>query len=84
MCTDCVQTKSEEWFSARPVDDEIVTLMRLGRDESFADLLRFPLKGDQVERFAECVHDVYVYHVPGEISMPFWTGVLAIGKGFAV
>lgn len=84
VCTDCVKTKAEEWFSARPVDDEIVTLMRLGRDESFADLLRFPLKGEQVERFAECVNDVYVYHVPGEISMPFWTGMLAIGKGFAV
>ncbi len=75
VCTDCVTTQREDWFAARPIDEEIVTLMRLGRDTSFADLVKYPLKGDHVEQFAQCVHDVYVYHVPGELSMPFWTGV---------
>ncbi len=77
VCTDCVTTQREDWFAARPIDEEIVTLMRLGRDTSFADLVKYPLKGDHVEQFAQCVHDVYAYHVPGELSMPFWTGIHA-------
>ncbi len=75
VCTDCVKSHAQDWFAARPMEHEIITLMRLGRDQSFADLLRFPLKGDLIEKFAQCVHDVYVYHVPGEASMPFWTGM---------
>lgn len=77
VCTDCVTTQREEWFAARSIDEEIVTLMRLGRDTSFADLVKYSLKGDHVEQFAQCVHDVYTYHVPGELSMPFWTGIAA-------
>ena len=53
MCTDCVTTQREDWFAARPIDEEIVTLMRLGRDTSFADLVKYPLKGDHVEQFAQ-------------------------------
>jgi DNA repair protein RecO (recombination protein O) len=75
VCTDCATAQREDWFAARPIDEEIVTLMRLGRDKSFVDLVKYPLKGDQVEQFAQCVHDVYAYHVPGELSMPFWTGI---------
>lgn len=78
VCSDCVQKSPEDWFSARPMDEEIVTLMRIGRDESYESLMRMPLLGQQVEDFVQCVHDVYVYHVPGEIVMPFWTGVLAV------
>ncbi len=78
VCTDCARDRPEDWFAARNIDEEIVTLMRLGRDESYDSLMKFPLKGEQVESFAECVHDVYVYHVPGELTMPFWTGVLAV------
>jgi DNA repair protein RecO (recombination protein O) len=77
VCTDCVTTHREDWFAARPIDEEIVTLMRLGRDTSFANLVKYPLKGDHVEQFAQCVHDVYAYHVPGELTMPFWTGIAA-------
>lgn len=79
VCTDCATTQREDWFAARPIDEEIVTLMRLGRDTSFADLVKYPLKGDHVEQFAQCVHDVYAYHVPGELTMPFWTGI-AVGN----
>lgn len=78
VCTDCVLHRPEDWFAARSIDEEIVTLMRLGRDESYEALLKFPLKGEQVEAFAECVNDVYVYHVPAEMSMPFWTGMHTI------
>jgi len=78
VCSDCVQKNPEDWFSARPMDEEIVTLMRIGRDQSYESLMRLPLLGQQVEDFVQCVHDVYVYHVPGEITMPFWTGVLAV------
>ena len=53
VCTDCVTTQREDWFAARPIDEEIVTLMRLGRDTSFADLVKYPLKGDHVEQFAQ-------------------------------
>lgn len=78
VCSDCVQKFPEEWFAARGMEPEIVTLMRLGRDASLESLMKFPLKGDHVESFIQCVHDVYVYHVPGETLMPFWIGVLAV------
>lgn len=74
VCTDCATAQKEDWFAARPVEEEIVTLMRLGRDVSFSELIKLTLRGDQIEQFAQCVHDVYVYHVLGEMSMPFWTG----------
>lgn len=76
VCSDCVQRKPSEWFAAIPIREEVVTLMRLGRDAAFADLLRMPLKGTDVEAFAKCVHEQLGFHVPGYAEVPFWSGVM--------
>lgn len=73
VCTNCVLEKPQEWFSARSLDEEIVTLLRFARDAEYSDLLRPSLKADHVGVFAECVHDLMRFHVPGYVDeTPFW------------
>lgn len=77
VCTDCVQAKKEEWFTARQVSEEAVKLLRFARDEKLEDLLRVPLKGEYVSEFANMVHDLFTFHLPGKWERPFWTAILA-------
>lgn len=73
VCTNCVLEKPQEWFAARTMDEEIVTLLRFARDAQYTDLLRPSLKADHVGTFASCVHDLMRFHVPGYIDeTPFW------------
>jgi recombinational DNA repair protein (RecF pathway) len=73
VCTNCVLEKPQEWFSARTMDEEIVTLLRFARDAQYTDLLRPSLKADHVGVFAACVHDLMRFHVPGYVDeTPFW------------
>lgn len=73
VCTNCVLGKPQEWFAARTMDEEIVTLLRFARDAQYLDLLRPSLKADHVGEFASCVHDLMRFHVPGYIDeTPFW------------
>ncbi len=73
VCTNCVLEKPHEWFSARTMDEEIVTLLRFARDAQYVDLLRPSLKADHVGAFASCVHDLMRFHVPGYVDeTPFW------------
>lgn len=77
VCTDCVQRNTGEWAAARPMREEIVTLLRLARDSEYVDLTRFGLKAVDVEAFAACAHDLLGYHVPGYAERPFWVGIMA-------
>lgn len=78
VCTDCVLDKPQEWFAARTIDEEIVTLLRFARDSQYRDLLRPSLKADHVGTFAACVHDLMRFHVPGYMQeVPFWQTTLA-------
>lgn len=73
VCTNCVLEKPQEWFAARTMDEEIVTLLRFARDAQYSDLLRPSLKADHVGTFAACVHDLMRFHVPGYAQeTPFW------------
>lgn len=73
VCTNCVLETPQEWFAARTMDEEIVTLLRFARDAQYTDLLRPPLKADHVGTFASCVHDLMRFHVPGYMQeTPFW------------
>lgn len=78
VCTNCVLARPEEWFAARTMDEEIVTLLRFARDAQYQDLLRPSLKADHVGTFAACVHDLMRFHVPGYgDEIPFWQTTLA-------
>lgn len=72
VCSDCVAKQPGDWFAAKPLEEEIVTLMRFARDAEYAHLLRPALRGDHVEGFAACVHDVVTYHVPGYSAAALW------------
>ena len=73
VCTNCVLEKPQEWFAARSLEEEIVTLLRFARDAQYVDLLRPSLRADHVVTFAACVHDLMRFHVPGYIDeTPFW------------
>lgn len=76
VCSTCINKSPGEWFMAVPIREEVVTLLRLGRDSSYNGLLRFPLKGTDVSAFATCVQDTLLYHVPGYADRPFWSGIL--------
>lgn len=77
VCSDCIQSEPQEWFSARGLDEEIVKLMRFARDREYQDLLKPALKGEQVEEFAKLVQDLLFYHLPHRNDIPFWAGVMA-------
>ncbi len=73
VCTNCALDQPQEWFAARALDEEIVTLLRFAKDAQYADLLRPALKADHVGSFATCVHDLMRFHVPGYADeAPFW------------
>lgn len=73
VCTNCVLERPQEWFAARSMEEEIVTLLRFARDAQYTDLLRPSLKADHVGEFAACVHDLMRFHVPGYVNeAPFW------------
>ncbi|MFZ2681861.1 MAG: DNA repair protein RecO [Patescibacteria group bacterium] len=73
VCTNCVLEQPQEWFAARALDEEIVTLLRFARDARYLDLLKPSLRADHVGMFATCVHDLLRFHVPGYVDeTPFW------------
>ncbi len=76
VCTDCLMQKHQEWVSARPIDEEIVTLLRFARDAGYSDLLKTGIRGQHLEHFSSCVHDLLRLHVPGYIDRPYWEAIM--------
>jgi DNA repair protein RecO (recombination protein O) len=76
VCTDCTQTHREDFFSARTIQQEVITMLRLSRDGELLDMLRPALKGAEVESYAQAVHDLVAHHLPGRYEQPFWEAIL--------
>lgn len=76
VCTDCTHTHREEYFAARSMPEEVITMLRLARGGSLNDLLRPALKGASVESFSQAVHDLVAHHLPGRYDRPFWEAIL--------
>lgn len=76
VCTNCTNESSKDWFTARKVSEETIKLIRFARDKKYEDLLLLALRGDQIKDFAEIVHDLVLFHLPGHWDRPFWTGIL--------
>jgi len=77
VCTDCVRRDPAEWFSARSAEEEVIKLLRFARDAGYDDLTRPSLKATDMETFANMVHDLVAFHLPGYYNRPFWEGILA-------
>lgn len=73
VCSHCVMNAKEEWFRARSIEEETVTMLRFARDAGYRDLLRPALKAGEVNAFAACVNDVFRSHVPGYGEDPYWS-----------
>lgn len=76
VCGSCVSEKREDWFAAREVSPEAIKLIRFARDRRHAELLKPALKGEEVEVFAQLVHDLILFHLPTYWETPFWSGIL--------
>ncbi|MDP2631912.1 MAG: DNA repair protein RecO [Candidatus Uhrbacteria bacterium] len=76
VCSDCLSEKPEEWFSARPIREEVVKLLRFARGAGYPDLLKPSLLADDLDAYARIVHDLMVFHLPVDSDVPFWAGVL--------
>jgi DNA repair protein RecO len=76
VCTTCLLDKQKEWVTARRIDEEIVTLLRFARDAGYEDLMKAGLRGEHLEHFSSCVHDLLRIHVPGYVDRPYWEMVV--------
>lgn len=64
VCRACVGADNEQWFSARPLSDEVLKLMRFALSERFAELLRPRLSGEVLVEYHEAVEGLLVAHFP--------------------
>lgn len=77
VCSVCVEAHKEEWFLAQNIEDNVIKLLRFARDSRYDDLIRLALSGVHMECFANMVHNLVSFHLPGRYDRPFWQGILA-------
>ena len=76
VCTECVLKNSQEWYTARTIEEETVALLRFARESAYEDLAKTSLRSHHVQHFSSCVHDLMRIHVPGYSEKPYWEGVM--------
>jgi len=76
VCTDCIEKDSREWFAVRQVQEDVIKLLRFARHTDFPELMKPRLTGDSMSDFANIIHDLITFHIPGASDLPFWRGVL--------
>lgn len=77
VCSECIEKDRQEWFTARPIAEETVKLLRFIRSANYEEILKPALVGAHVEELANIMHDLLTYHLPGDYDVPFWAGILA-------
>lgn len=64
VCRACMQREPEQWFAARPVQDNTLKLVRFAMSEKFDDLLQLRLPGHLVPEFHDLVESLVIAHFP--------------------
>lgn len=64
VCRSCVTAHPEHWFSARPMDDETLKLMRFALTQPFVDQMRPHLRAEQIGHFHEVLESFLISHFP--------------------
>ncbi len=64
VCRPCVERDREQWFAARPMDDDALKLVRFALAERFEDQLRPHLPGQALAAFHETVESLIISHFP--------------------
>ena len=75
VCTDCVQDSRQEWIDTKVIAEEVVTLLRLARENQLSLLLAARLPLDHVRVMLDITHELMQYHLPFASETPFWTGI---------
>ena len=64
VCSRCTSIDQEQWFSARPMTDTALKLVRFALSESFDSQLRPHLSGEDLTGFHEAVESLMISHFP--------------------
>ncbi|NQV89991.1 DNA repair protein RecO [Candidatus Uhrbacteria bacterium] len=64
VCLNCVQRDQQQWFTARPMTDEVLKLIRFGLGATFEASLRPRLRAEDLEGFHESVESLMISHFP--------------------
>ena len=64
VCEPCSTRDATQWFSARPMEDEALKLVRFALTETFEDQLRPHLGATHVAAFHEAVESLIISHFP--------------------
>lgn len=64
VCQNCAERDQEQWFSARPLSDDALKLVRFAMSERFDEQLRPNLPGEALADFHETVESLIISHFP--------------------
>lgn len=64
VCLNCAHSDQKQWFSARPMTDDVLKLIRFGLDESFETHMRPRLRAEDLSGFHESIESLMVSHFP--------------------
>ena len=78
VCTDCVQDERQEWIDTRVIAEEVVTLLRLVRENQLSLLLASRLPLDHVRSMLDITHELMQYHLPFVSETPFWSAISSL------
>lgn len=64
VCETCVRIDEATWFTARPLDDETLKLVRFSLQQTFQDQLRPHLPYEALSRYHDLVESFIISHFP--------------------
>lgn len=64
ICDGCLRKYEDQYFSARPIGDEALKLLRFAMSEGFHEQLRPHLPGEALGQFHEAVESLIISHFP--------------------
>ncbi|MDG1950845.1 MAG: DNA repair protein RecO [bacterium] len=64
VCTDCTRKDEKQWFTARPMTDEALKLVRFSLLQPFGEHLKPHLRAKDVNGFHEAIESLMISHFP--------------------
>jgi DNA repair protein RecO (recombination protein O) len=64
VCQSCVRKDEQQWFSARPMKDETLKLLRFALKKPFEEQLKLHLPGTILLDFHDCIESLIISHFP--------------------
>lgn len=64
VCDSCVIKHNQTWFAARPMQDDVLKLIRFSLEHSFEDQLKPHLAGASLLAFHEAIESLIISHFP--------------------